>query len=1020
MLLLMLPGLLMLPKLRRETMPDFASSEVEIRLKYPGATAEEVEETILRRVEDALGEVLFIEEIRAEAREGLAIIVVEMAEKGHFNSFFPDLERSIEAIDDFPEAVEKPVITELGRTELVMSLLVSGPVTTADLKKYAEDLKERMQEEGLNLIEIAGFSEHQLRVSLSTAALRQTGLDVPRVAAAIAAQNRDIPLGLVETKDQDILLRFQEQQHDPETLRQLVVWAGQDGAVIRLGDLATIEDRFELAEQKVLSQGQRCALLNVRKTKIEDSIRVADRVRSFLDLETKRFPHMQIRVIEDESLLLRDRLSMLWSNGIEGFILVFLVMCLFFNFRFSFWVALGLPISFLGALFCAPLLGLSINMFTMVGLLLALGLLMDDSVVIADNIAVHWQKGKSPLVAAIDGTREVAAGVIASFVTTICVLGPLAFITGQIGRVLRVVPMILLLVLSVSLLEAFLVLPWQLRHSLKAEKNATPARWRRYSDAFLLWSQEVLLRRVIALLLRWRYFTLSCVVALLLLSIGMLATGKIKIQGFPDLEGETVVANLLLPQGTPLARTEQLVQQLLDALQRTNARFSALQPGGKQLVQDLYVQFGQNPEAFESGAHVASLTVKLLRAEERKGSIDDYLADWRQEIGSLSDLISLSLSEPGFGPAGRPLQIRLRGQDLDGLKMAVTELKNWFAQFDGVVNLNDDLRPGKPELRLRLRDDAHGVGLSVLEVARQVQSAFQGIVADELQVGNESYEIDVRLQTTDRASWQDLEDFMLLLPDGQQVPLRSVADWEETRSWARIARFNRQRAATLMGDIDSNRANTNELIRLFKAKFLPEFRSRHADLSITIDGEPKEAGQARMAMLTALALGMIGIFFLLSLQFRTYSEPLIVMVAIPFTIIGVIWGHYWLGVNICMPSLLGFVALAGVVVNNSILLVIFLKNARHEGMDMAECCITASTGRYRAIMLTSGTTIAGLIPIMFERSLQAQILKPLVISTAFGLAASTILVLLILPCMYMILADLGWVEKNECAREQND
>ncbi|MDD4098264.1 MAG: efflux RND transporter permease subunit, partial [Lentisphaeria bacterium] len=987
MALFMLAGLFALPRVLRETMPDFASKEVEIRLLYPGATAAEVEETIAQRLEDALGDVNFVQEIRSDSREGLSVTTVEMSAHGDFPTFFDDIERGLATIDDFPEGVEKPVVMELGRTDLVLSILVSGPMSAAALKAHAEELKDRLQEDGLNLIDVLGFSEHQLRVSLSAPALRQTGLTVPQVAAAITAQNRDLPLGLVETRDQDILIRFAEQRRTPADLAGLTVWAGPDGGIIRLGDIAVIDDRFEREEEKIVHQGRRCALLNIRKTKAEDSIRVADRAKAFLAAERQRQPQVSLLVVQDESLILRDRLSMLWSNGVQGFVLVFLVMWLFFSFRFSFWVAMGLPVSFLGAMFCAPRLGLSVNMFTMVGMLLALGLLMDDAIVIAENIAAHRQRGKKPLAAVADGVREVAGGVVSSFVTTVCVLGPLAFITGQIGRVLRVVPMILLLVLAVSLVEAFLILPAHLRHTLEKDQAVARPRLRRQTDAFLAWLQHAVAETAVAALIRRRYLVVSIVTALLILSVGLLASGKLKIQGFPELEGETVVARLLMPQGTPLARTEQTVQHLLDALERTNAVFSPRQPGGRPLVEHAYVQYGHNPDAFESGPHVASLTVSLLRAEKRVGAIDEYLAEWRRQIGALPDVISLTLSEPGFGPAGRPLEIRLRGHSLPELKDAVTDLKGWFGQFQGVVNLDDDLRPGKPELRFRLRDEARGIGLTVTDVARQLQSAYQGVVADELQVGSESYAIDVRLQAADRGSRQTLDDFLLLLPDGREVPLRAVVNWEETRSWARIARFNRQRSATLFGDVDTRLANTSELIRRFRATRLPELRRQYPGVSCTIDGEPKEAGQARMSMLAALGIGMIGIFLLLSLQFRTYTEPLIVLIAIPFAMIGIFWGHFLMGVNICMPSLLGFVALSGVVVNNSILLVIFLKNARQEKLSLSESCVKAGTDRFRAIMLSSGTTIAGLLPIMFERSLQAQILQPLVISTVFGLAA---------------------------------
>jgi multidrug efflux pump subunit AcrB len=617
------------------------------------------------------------------------------------------------------------------------------------------------------------------------------------------------------------------------------------------------------------------------------------------------------------------------------------------------------------------------------------------------------------LIAAVDGTREVAAGVFSSFITTLSVLAPLAFIEGQIGRVLRVVPMMLLLVLAASLIEAFIVLPAHLNHAMHHLDRNRGNRVRRRFDGMIEWLRTDVTGRLVSVFLPRRYLVASTVLALFILSVGMLVSGRIKIQGFPDLEGDVVMARLLMPQGTPLERTEETVQHILAALERTNEAFAPEQPEGQDLVDQVFVQFGVNSEAFESGPHVATITVDLLSAEERSGTIEAYLAEWRRQIGPIPDVLHLTLSEPGFGPGGRPIEVRLRGKDLNELKAGAQELNDWISRFIGVTNLSDDLRWGKPELRFRMRSDTHGIGLTAAEVARQLRGAFQGLVVDEIQVGNEAYEIEVRRRDSDRAGLDHLEDFMLISRDGLEVPLGSVVSWQADRGWARIARHNRMRAVTLSGDVDTRLLNTNELMGLFRNRFLPGFQERHPSIKVAIAGELEETAQARMSMLGALGIGMLGIFVLLSFQFRTYTEPLIVMIAIPFSLIGVVWGHALLGVPLSMPSLLGFIALSGVVVNDSILLVLFLKYARLKGSELQDAGARASRDRFRAVLLTSSTTIAGLLPILFERSLQAQILKPLVISTAFGLMASTLLVLLVLPCLYMILGDLGWIEKME-------
>ena len=1011
MLAVLIAGALSLPHILKETQPDFAPTEVEIRIKYPGATAREVEEVICFRVENAIDGVNYVQEVRSDARESLAVIVVEMAAAGDIQTFIRDIETGIDAIDDFPKQVEQPVIQELGKTDPVLSVLVSGPMDLPDLKAYCEDVKDRLQEAGVALVTIKGFSDHQLRISLSEAGLRKTGLTAARVAEQITANSNDMPLGMLETREKDILLRLVDQRRTVASLENLVILATPEGGEIRLKDIATVTDRFAFPEEKIMMNGQHQALLAMEKSKTQDALKVAQKAKAFLSQERARYPQVTLTLTQDHTQILTDRLNMLVKNGIQGILLVFAFMWLFFNIRISFWVVMGLPISFLGAFILVPHLGLSINMFTMVGMLMAIGLLMDDAIVLAENIMTHRQKGKPPLASAVDGVKEVGAGVISSFITTICILGPLAFIGGQIGRVLKVVPMMLILVLAVSLIEAFWILPRHMTHAMHGFDPKQANRFRQGFDRFFAWMRTRVLGRTITLLLTWRYFVVAVVMGLLIFSVGMVASGKIRFQGFPELEGDLVTARLLMPQGTPLAFTEARVARILDALTRTNEQFSPAQPEGRDLVENAYVQYNVNAEAFENGPHVATIFVDLLTAEKRSGTIEAYMADWRKNIGDLPDVVSLTLSEPGFGPGGRPIEIRLRGKDLDILKTAVTDLKTWFNRFDGVVNLADDLRPGKPELRMQIKPGAHGMGFDAAEVGQQLRAGFQGIAADEIQKGPEAYEIDVRLADMDKNSLHQLENYHLTRSDGTRVPLPAVVTWKMERDWARIARFNGMRAVTLRGDVDTRLANTRELMARFNTSYRLEFAEKYPDIQLTIAGSLEETTSTQKSMFRSMMIGFIGIFILLSFQFRTFTEPVIVMLAIPFSLIGVIWGHGLMGVPISMPSLLGFIALGGIVVNDSILLVLFLKNARKQGKTIEEAAAQASQDRFRAVLLTSTTTIAGLLPLLFEKSLQAQILIPLVISTSFGLMASTIMVLLVIPCMYMILGDLGIVEK---------
>jgi len=1017
MLVFLSAGLLSIGRLRRETFPDFRPTEVEIRLLYPGATAEEVEESVCQRIEDALDGVRFVDEIRSDARQGLAIVTVQMLAHGAYQEFKDEIDTAVAAIDDWPSGTEDPIITQLHTTDPVLSILVAGPMPLVDLKAYCEDLKERLQQQpDVSLVRVQGFSDRQLRIELFDEALRRYGLNAADVAEIVRRQSVNLPAGAIEARDTEITVRFVEERRTPWQLEDLVIVGGFGGAEVRLGDLGRVVDLFEWEEERVQLGNRRAGLIAVDMTNDQDVIRRAEAVKRFIEAERARYPQLELQITQDNSTLVEDRLKLLVANGVQGMLLVFLTLWLFFNARLSFWVVMSLPVSFLGAFFVMPYLGLTLNMMTMLGLLLALGILMDDGIVVAENIAAHRARGKPAMDAAVDGVAEVKAGVFSSFITTVCVLGPLALLEGDIGSVLEVVPLTLILVLVVSLVEAFCILPAHLGHAMHHYDPGRVNRFRRSFDRAIEWTRENLVGRSVDVLLRWRYLWVGIVLASFLVSLGLVAGGVIQFQAFPDIDGDVIEARLVLPQGTPLARTREVVEQIVAGLDRVNARFAPLQPGGQDLVRTVFVRFNWNPDAFESGPHVATVTADLLTAEKRNARLDDVFAAWRDEVGRPADVLRLAYTEPGFGPQGRSIEIRLQGRDLERLKQAATEMEQWLATFAGVSNLCDDLRVGRPELRIRLREGAVGLGLDAEGMARQLRAAFQGVIADEIQVGPESYEIEVRLAREDRDSLADFDHFHFTLPGGQRVPLTAVAEIEADRAWARIARVGGVRTVTLRGDVDARRTNTANLVAQMQREFLPELRAKHPGLAVSFEGEPKEGATTRRSIFRGMLIGLLGVFILLSFQFRSYLEPLAVMVAIPLALVGVVVGHLIMGIAISMPSILGFVSLAGIVVNDSILLVLFLKMQRQQGTGVLESARQASRQRFRAIVLTSLTTIAGLLPLLAERSLQAQVLIPLATSIAFGLMASTVLVLLVIPSLYLILDDFGLVEQMSGSR----
>ena len=1011
MAVILIAGVASLGSLKRETFPDVPPDEIEIRIVYPGAAAEDVEEAVCRRIEDAIENVTDVAELRCEARQGTATATVEMVEGGSFDGLLAEVKTEIDAIDDFPAETEPAVVRQLGRTDFVASIAVTGPMGAAGLKAYAETLKGRLQRlDGVSGVDLKGFSDHQIRIEIRAQDLRRFGLSMADIARIVGRQSIDRPAGTIEGTDRDVLLRFDDSRRSVGEFANLVVVGGETGAAIRLGDIAHITNRFEKPEQSILFNGRRAAVMEIRKGRTADTLSVIGAVREFVDAERGRAPStVEIAITQDISSIVRDRLDMLTRNGASGLVLVMITLMLFFSFRFSFWVAMGLPVSFAGAIFGMAQIGYSIDMITMVALLIAIGILVDDAIVISENIASQHRAGKAPLQAAIDGTREVAPGVIASFATTVVVFGPLAFLSGDIGSVLKVLPVVLILTLTASLLEAFLILPNHLSHSLDSGKDGRGQRLRQRVDNAMTWLRERVVGPLVDLAVEWRYLTVGIAIMLLLISVSMIAGGVLKFRAFPDLDGDVVQARLLMPQGTPLAVTETAVTQVLAALDKVNRELTPRQPAKQPLVRNVAVHYSKNIDAYETGPHVATVSVDLLDADTRTATIDGILSRWRKETGKLPGVVSLKFTDFTIGPGGRAIDIRLQGENLIRIGAAARELKTWLAAYHGVLDLADDLRPGKPELRIKLRERALALGIEAETIASQLRAAFLGQTAAEIQVGPESYEIDVRLDPRDRDSLADLTAFTVTAPDGGAVPLGAVATIERGRGYARINRIDGLRTVTLQGEVDTRFANADNIIADMRARFLPGLLKKYPGVTADFEGQANESAKTGGSIRNGFLLGMVGVYLLLGFMFRSYIEPLIVIVAIPMALIGVIWGHLAMGLDLSMPSMMGFVSLAGVVVNNSILLVLFIKIALGEGASVEDAAGGASRRRFRAIVLTTLTTVMGMLPLLSETSLQAQVLKPLITSLAFGLVSSTVMVLFLVPALYRILDDFGLV-----------
>ncbi|MEI4233919.1 efflux RND transporter permease subunit [Roseovarius sp. D22-M7] len=1007
LVLIVAAGIMAAPTLKRETFPDFRDTEAEISVIYRGATATEVEDAICRRIWDAVDAVEHLQELTCTAQENVARAVATMAPGGDAGRFVTDLRTEISAVDDFPEEADPAIVRQLHRSDAVASVAVAGDMPPAQLELYAADLQDRLAAlPDVAEVGMTGFGERQYRITVVRAVLLQHGLTVSDLATRISAQSLDRPLGSLETGARDISLRLAEERRSPEALARIVVLSRPNGAELTLGQIASIEETYTPEEERAYLDGQRAAFLQVDKSLGSDALRVFDAVQALVTAERDRLPPaIRIEVVQDMTSIVRDRLTMLVQNGVIGLILVVGVMSLFFRPGYAIWAALGLPVAFLGAFVVMAVTGLSLNMITLVALLMAIGIVMDDSIVISDAIADEARNGASRIEAAIAGTRRVLPGVLSSFATTVAIFAPLSFLSGDLGAVLEVLPVVLIAALAASLIEAFWVLPHHLSHGLKSAERPQ-SRFRAGFERGFDRIRDRGLGRLVDAAVTWRYLVTGLTLAAMIVTVGLLRGGHVQREALPDIDGDVLEARILMPQGTPLQRTEEVAARVTAALDVVDQRLSPMQPEGAALVQTVQTIFNRNASAGEAGPHVATISADLLGAERRATTLDELIAAWRAEIGKVPGAIAITLTEPGIGPQGRAVEIRLSGSDLRALEQAGNRLVAELETYDGVYNAMHDLRPGRPELRLTLADGATGLGLTGRDLADQVGAAFLGRIVMTVQDGDIAHEIEIEQALTDRSTLEDLTTFEIRLPDGTRTPLATIARIDEGRGWGSIAHVDGRRTVTIAADVDGRISNADAIVSDVTTGFLPDLAREFPDVSVAIEGQNANSAETMGSILRGFLIGLVGIYVVLSFQFRSYVEPVIVMLTIPLALVGVVLGHLLMGYNISMPSIMGAASLAGIVVNNAILLVQVIKRRIGEGTLATEAAGLASRDRFRPIVVSVSTTLMGLAPLLLETSTQAQTVKPLVISVVFGLFSATVLVLLVLPAFYAILDDL--------------
>ena len=809
--------------------------------------------------------------------DGRAVATLTLEENGDIGQFYNDISSAVSAINDLPTTIEAPTVTILGRTEVIAFLAISGIGTSDSLIRYADRLADDIA--GLPYVETVdtlGISQSELLISFDQDALRRFGVSAKTVSDAVAARSLRAPVGTVSTQGRDITLRYSDARRTVSELENLVILQNERGGIVRLSDLASVSLHEINPEVRAFIGEERAAILQISKNKTADAIDAFAQVEELIRKEQLKFPDpFEISVINNTTDPVRQRIELVSTNAAISLVLVILVMCFFFSLPEALWISLALPFSFFGGVFVMSAVGVTINLISLVALLMAIGLIMDDSIVIAENIATRRAKGGKNAI--VKGVLEVLPGVISSFLTTACVFGPLMFLTGRFGSILKIVPIVLLITLAISLIEAFLILPNHLSHvRTDPEANA-----RRFVPRVMEGIKERFVLPVSAFLARWRYFTIGAVIAALISCISLIASGNVRVIGFPSIEGDTIEVRFALSAGLPLERTEEVVDQLLDALAQVDAELTPGTQGGQPLVERVLITHAANSDVKDNGAHTATITVDLLASEHRNVAADDVLDAWREAAGPIADLVQSNFTQSTIGPGGSDLDVQLSAQDLGQLERATTELRRRLLERDDVLDAYQDFYGGRPEIRLKLNEYAYAIGLTPQQLTSQLRSAFSGTETDSFRVGDSDVTVRVELGDT-VPTISELEGFPIAVAGGKQVALAAISDITLSYTYAQITRQGGRAIARILGKIDHEATTATDISAVVVNELAPQLEMEFPEVSVSIGGASEELAESQASVRSALLTGLIGVYLILAFQFRSYTLPFMVMLSIPF------------------------------------------------------------------------------------------------------------------------------------------
>ena len=1018
MVLILAGGLFTAFTVKREVMPEFSLDMITVQVPYRGAAPEEVEEGVCIRVEEAIQGLDGIKRVSSTASEGSGLVTVELEAGADVRKVLDDVKSRVDAIETFPEETEKPIIQEITNRSQVISVAVHGYLDEFSLKALAEQVRDDITAlPGITQVELANARPYEISIEISETLLRRHGLTFDEVAQAVRRSSLDLPGGSVKTDGGEFLLRTKGQAYRGHEFENLVLLTRTDGSHLTLGNIATVIDGFEDTVQFSRFEGEPALIIQVSRTGDQGAIDVSDTVHTYVNTMRPQMPEgVSLTTFGDQAIILKERLNLLVRNGLTGFALVFMVLTLFLRFSLAFWVSLGIPISFLGALWVLPSFDVSLNMMSLFAFIVVLGILVDDAIIVGENVYAHQQRHGDRLRGAIEGTTEVAVPVIFAVLTSVAAFAPLLVVPGIMGKMMVTMPLVVIPCLLFSLIESQLILPAHLAHGTpRPPRDTWGQRMRNRIDGALKRFVDRVYRPLLELGIRMRYLTVSIAVAILLLTVGIVGGGWVRVVFMPPVDADYLSASVTMPQGTPVEVTEAAVRHLEDAAATLRAEFRA--ESGRELFQYVYSLVGSSsprmmPGPMGSGArtrgasHLGGSFIELAPADERGIGSSEASNRWRELTGIIPDAVEVDFDAELIMAGGDPIHVQLTGSDIGELRAASDMVKAELAGYAGVYDIADSFRQGKQEIKLDIKPTAEVLGLSLQDLGRQVRQAFYGEEAQRIQRGRDDVRVMVRYPESERRSIGDLENMRIRTPDGQQIPFSQVARVELGRGFASINRVNRQRALNVTAAVDQATTTAGDIIADLDARVLPTMLPAFPGVRYSFEGQQTELRDSTDGLTQGFMVALLFIYLLLAVPLKSYSQPLIIMTAIPFGLVGATWGHLIMGKDISLLSMFGLVALAGVVVNDSLVMVHFINRFRRQAGSLARAVREAGAVRFRPILLTSLTTFFGLLPLMLETSLQAQFLIPMAISLAFGVIFSTFITLILVPAGYIIIEDL--------------